>query len=437
MALREAGRSRRTVVPFLFHSIKLKRWVFLWFLGTAVLVTGLTAGLGHRYAKYHFRIPPLQKVEKSVRDHIRKMRPLDLWLILGGGAAMVFAFRRGYYAMLAVVFPGRGSQFMRLAYERARRRRGPRIVAIGGGTGLPNLLMGLKEYTDNLTAVVTVSDDGGSSGRLRRQLRIPPPGDLRNCLVALADSEPLMGRLLLHRFSRKGDLNGHCFGNLFLAALSEVSGDLSTALAESSRVLAVRGRVLPVTQDLVQLSARLKTGRQVKGETRIKASQAEIVDVELVPSRARANPEVLKAIERADIIVYGPGSLYTSIVPNLLVPGMRQAISESKAIKVYVCNIMTEQGETGGFSAADHLDVLLRYAGEGNVDGIVLNSEKPSESQIKRYHLEGANLVEEDEGRLQAMGVSVVRGRLLSDQPGYLRHDPAKLSRAVIKYAVI
>ncbi len=421
----------------MFRSIKLKRWVFLWLMGSVVLITGIAGGLGRKYEQVHFRIPPLQKVEKAIRLHIRQMRPLDLWLIIIGGAAMIFAMRRGYYAILAIIYPGRGSHFMRLAYERARRRRGPKVVAIGGGTGLPNLLTGLKEFTDNLTAVVTVSDDGGSSGRLRRQFDMPPPGDLRNCLVALADSEPLMGQLLQHRFAKKGELQGHTFGNLFLAALSEVSGDFSRAMVESSRVLAVRGRVLPVTLDLVQLSARLKNGKLVVGETRIRSRKSPIESVQLVPPRVRPNPEALKEISRADIIVFGPGSLFTSIVPNLLVPGVKEAIGGAKAIKIFVCNVMTEPGETDGFSAADHIDVLARYLGAGALDGVLLNNQEPSRRQLARYRAEGASLVEIDVERLRMMGISAVKVNLLGRGHTYIRHDPALLARAVVKFAVI
>ncbi|MEK7765375.1 MAG: gluconeogenesis factor YvcK family protein, partial [bacterium] len=327
--------------------------------------------------------------------------------------------------------------FIRMAYERARRKRGPKIVAIGGGTGLPNLLTGLKEYTDNLTAVVTVADDGGSSGRLRRQFRMLPPGDFRNCLVALADAEPLMGRLFQHRFSRKGELQGHTFGNIFLTALAEVSGDFSHALVESSRVLAVRGRVVPVTLDLVTLAARLKDGRTVRGESRIAAAGSPIDHVQLVPARVRANPDAVKAIARADILVFGPGSLYTSVVPNLLVPEIPEAAAKARAVKVYVCNIMTEPGETDGYSAGDHIAALQRYLGPRGLNGIVVNVEPPSARQMSRYHAEGAELIPLDEERLRALGVAVIRARLLAADRQYIRHDPVRLSRAVVKFAVM
>ena len=252
-------RILRGPFAFMLPGIKLKRWMFLLLTSAVLFAVGLGGWLGETIGPYRqtLNVPAVRRAERSVRLYLRSLRSLDLWLIGLGGVGMLFAVRRGYYAILAVFVPHRDRRFIRQAYERARGRRGPRIVAIGGGTGLPNLLTGLKEYSDNLTAIVTVADDGGSSGRLRRQFRILPPGDIRNCLVALADAEPLMGRLFQHRFSRKGDLAGHTFGNIFLTALAEVSGDFSRALAESSRVLAVRGRVVPVTLDLVTLAAKL------------------------------------------------------------------------------------------------------------------------------------------------------------------------------------
>jgi uncharacterized cofD-like protein len=427
----------RSLFHFLYPGIRLKRWMFLLIMGIVVMIAGITGVLGEALSARTFHIKPLQKVEKVVRTYVRSLRPMDLWLIVGGGVAVLFAVRRGYYAILAVIMPSGERRFIRLAYERARRKRGPKIVAIGGGTGLPNLLLGLKEYTDNLTAVVTVADDGGSSGRLRRQYGIPPPGDLRNCLVALADAEPLMGRLFQHRFARTGELKGHTFGNIFLTALAEVSGDFSRALAESSRVLAVRGRVVPVTLDLVQLVARLKNGRTVRGESRIASAGSPVDRVQILPARPRANPDALKAIGRADIIVFGPGSLFTSVVPNLLVPEIRAAINGTRALKIYACNIMTEPGETDDFTVADHLETIARYLGTGGMDAVVVNTEPPPARLLERYRREHAGLVTVDTDRLKAMGVRVISGRVLAARADYIRHDSAKLSATIMKYAVI
>jgi len=430
-------RIPRSLFHFLYPGIKLKRWLFLLLLSVAVLVAGLTGLLGEALSTHTFHIKPLQKVERVVHNYVRSLRSMDLWLIVIGGVSILFAVRRGYYAILAVIMPSGERKFIRMAYERARRKRGPKIVAIGGGTGLPNLLLGLKEYTDNLTAVVTVADDGGSSGRLRRQYGIPPPGDLRNCLVALADAEPLMGRLFQHRFARSGELKGHTFGNIFLTALAEVSGDFSRALAESSRVLAVRGRVVPVTLDLVQLTARLKNGRTVRGESRIASAGSPVDRVQLLPARPRANPDAVKAIGRADIIVFGPGSLFTSVVPNLLVPEIRAAINGTRALKIYACNIMTEPGETDGFTVADHLETIAGYLGDGGMDAVVVNADPPPAKLLERYRREHAALVPLDADRLKAMGVRVISGKVLASRSDYIRHDSVKLSATIMKYAVI
>jgi len=425
------------IYRFLYPGITLKRWGFLLFVSAAVLFVGATGITGDALTGRTFHVKPLQRVERSVRRHWSSLRALDRWLIALGALGMVFAVRRGYYAILTVVLPRGERDLVRIAYQRARRKRGPRIVAIGGGTGLPNLLTGIKEYTDNLTAIVTVADDGGSSGRLRRQFGILPPGDLRNCLVALADEEPLMSRLFQHRFSQKGELEGHTFGNLYLTALAEVSGDFSSALAESHHILAVRGRVLPVTQHLVQLAAKLRNGRTVRGESRIAKAGSPIEKVQLLPARPRANPEAVAAIKRADIIVFGPGSLYTSVVPNLLVPEIREAVAKSRTLKIYVCNIMTEPGETDGFTAGDHVEVLVRYLRDGVPDAVVVNVEMPDEGLLIRYRTEHAELVLNDEIRIRSFGCRVVRGRLLSERSDFIRHDAAKLARTIMKYSVI
>ncbi|MEK7474283.1 MAG: uridine diphosphate-N-acetylglucosamine-binding protein YvcK [Candidatus Coatesbacteria bacterium] len=422
---------------FLYPGIALKRWSFLLIVSSVVLIAGATGITGEALTGRTFHVRSLQRMERNVRRHWTGLRALDRWLIALGAIGMVFAVRRGYYAILTVVLPRGERDLVRLAYQRARRKRGPRIVAIGGGTGLPNLLTGLKEYTDNLTAIVTVADDGGSSGRLRKQFGILPPGDLRNCLVALADEEPLMSRLFQHRFSKKGDLEGHTFGNLYLTALAEISGDFTTALAESHRILAVRGRVVPVTPHLVQLAAKLRNGRTVRGESRIAKAGSPITGVHLIPARPRANPEAVRAIAKADIIVFGPGSLYTSIVPNLLVPEIREAIVDSRNLKLYVCNIMTEPGETDGFTAGDHVEVLVRYLKGKAPDAVVVNVEMPDDGLLIRYRTEHAELVLNDEIRIRQLGSRVVRGRVLSERADFIRHDSAKLSRVIMKYAVI
>src|SRR5205823_2281090 len=252
------------------------------------------------------------------------------------------------------------------------RSRGPRIVAIGGGTGMSTLLRGLKEYTANLAAVVTVADDGGSSGRLREEYRILPPGDFRQCLVALADAEPLVKQLFNYRF-KEGSLNGHSFGNLFIMAMAEITGNFEHAVRESGRVLAVRGAIIPSTLHDVTLVASVN-GSTVEGESRIPQQNAPISKVYLKPDGATLNPEATLAIMNAELIVVGPGSLYTSILPNLLVPGMAQAIRESPALKVFVCNVASQHGETDGYNVSDYLRVLHDHVGENLFDFVLVNA---------------------------------------------------------------
>ena len=307
----------------------------------------------------------------------------------------------------------------------------PRVVALGGGTGLSTLLRGLKRHTGSITAIVTVTDDGGSSGRLRAEMGVLPPGDIRNCLVALADAEPLMKQLFDYRFNSGGPLSGHNFGNLFIAAMSEIMGDFELAVKESSRVLLVRGEVLPATLDDCILGALLSGGREVLGETSVGTSTSRIDRVFLRPEGPKPLPEALRAISEADAIVLGPGSLYTSVMPNLLVDGMADAIASSKAVKIYVCNVMTEPGETQGYAAQDHLAAIFRHAGPDVVDWIIINDAPISDGMMRKYSYEGAEPVGWDRKVLESMGVRVVEGPVAS-QTELVRHDPDAIAREVM-----
>jgi uncharacterized cofD-like protein len=259
--------------------------------------------------------------------------------------------RHSLYAVLTVLIPSRENEFVKIVYEKTRLKRGPRIVVVGGGTGLSNLLGGLKPYTSNLTAVVTVADDGGSSGRLRKAFGMLPPGDIRNCLVALSTQEETLNQLFQYRFKGHGDLKGHSFGNLFITVMTDITGDFGKAVEESSRVLATQGTVLPVSFDSMTLQARLKNGKIMTGESNISTSQSPIARLMLKEKGVRPNREALKAILEADAIVLGPGSLYTSVLPNLLIPQVAENIALSRAVKIYVCNVMTQPGESPRFRA--------------------------------------------------------------------------------------
>ncbi|NBI66786.1 YvcK family protein [Pseudoflavonifractor sp. 60] len=314
--------------------------------------------------------------------------------------------------------------------------RGPKIVAIGGGTGLSTMLRGLKKYTQNLTAVVTVADDGGGSGMLRQDLGMPPPGDIRHCMEALANTEPIMERLLTYRFS-EGTLAGQSFGNLLLAALNGVIGSFEEAVAEMSHVLAITGQVIPVTSADVQLEAVFENGARVVGESQIAAVKKEqdcrIHHVSLIPEHPKATPAALEAIGEADLILLGPGSLYTSIIPNLLVEGVAQAVARSDAPKIYVCNIMTQDGETEGYTAADHLEALLVHGAPGLLDLCLANSAPVRPGLLEKYLEEDAVPLAVDRERIAKLGLELVERPVSSENGDYARHDPDRLAQAILE----
>ena len=313
--------------------------------------------------------------------------------------------------------------------------RGPKITAIGGGTGLSTMLRGLEKYTKNLTAVVTVADDGGGSGVLRRDIGMPPPGDIRHCMESLANVEPIMERLLTYRF-QEGSLAGQSFGNLILAALNGVTGSFEEAVAQMSQVLAITGRILPVTSADVQLEAVFENGARVVGESKISSFKKEqdcrIAHVALLPERPAALPAALQAIREADLILMGPGSLYTSVIPNLLVEGVVEAICRSEALKIYVCNIMTQEGETEGYTAADHVDALLSHGAPGLVDLCLANSAPVRPGLVEKYREEDAAPILVDRERIRAMGLELEEYPVASEGGDYARHDPDRLAAAVL-----
>lgn len=320
---------------------------------------------------------------------------------------------------------------------------GLNIAVIGGGTGLSTLLRGLKLFSNNLTAIVTVADNGGSSGMLREDLGILPPGDIRNCILALADTEPLMNDLLNFRFA-DGRLKGQNFGNLFIAAMNAISGNFSDAVRNVSKVLAVKGRVLPVSLQDIQIGARLRDQTVIRGESEIGHRHAtvdnEIIDIFMEPALARALPEAIEALLAADVIILGPGSLFTSIIPNLLFPEICQAIFRSRALKIYVCNIMTQPAETMGFTAARHLESILHHVGRktaaGFIDTCIVNNAWIDRQLIARYRLESATPVLADKGSIEQLGVAVVDAPLACINNGVIRHDHMVLARIILRLAL-
>ena len=314
--------------------------------------------------------------------------------------------------------------------------RGPKIVVIGGGTGLSTMLRGLKRYTKNLTAIVTVADDGGGSGMLRREIGMPPPGDIRNCMAALANVEPVMAGLMTYRFT-EGSLAGQSFGNLLLAALNGITGSFEEAVSQMSGVLAITGRVLPVTSADVQLEAVFENGATVVGESQIftfkKEQDCRIAQVRLIPEDSVPTQSAIEAIRDADLILLGPGSLYTSIIPNLLVPGVAQAIRDAAALKIYICNIMTQEGETEGYTAADHLDALLTHGVADMIDICLANSSPIPDELMEKYSEEDAAPLVVDGEQIKALGMELVEYPVSSQQGNYARHDSNRLAQAVLE----
>ncbi|MCU9612921.1 YvcK family protein [Caldibacillus lycopersici] len=307
----------------------------------------------------------------------------------------------------------------------------PSVVVIGGGTGLPVLLRGIKRYPVDITAIVTVADDGGSSGRLREDLRIPPPGDIRNVLAALSEVEPLIEEMFQHRFDSDGELSGHSLGNLILAAMTNITGNFALAVHETSRVLNVKGRVLPSANQSVVLHAEMKDGTVVEGESKIPLYGQEIKRVFLTPENIRALPDTIKAIRKADLIVIAPGSLYTSILPNLLVPDLGKEVQLAKAKKVYICNLMTQAGETNGFTASDHVKALYDHIGYPFLQSIIINDGQIPETIKMRYKGEDASPVVFDKENLLHLGLEVISDTIVTYDEGYIRHDTKKLSEII------
>lgn len=351
-----------------------------------------------------------------------------------GAVLMVMGFRLLMRRILDSIAPDRTGALGHLLLERARRDRGPSVVAIGGGTGLSTLLRGMKKRTSHLTAIVTVADDGGSSGRLREEMGIIAPGDLRNCLVAMAEKETLMDEVFQHRFGGTGTLAGHSMGNLFLAALMERYRDPETALEAASEILNVRGKVVPSSTARLRLRAEMEDGTVVDGESRIPRTGKRIRRLHVLPENPTAVAAAIEAMAQADIITLGPGSLYTSVLPNLLVPEMALALQRSDAIKIYICNAMTQPGETDGYTVADHVRAIFDHVGPGVVDYVLINDRLPEPEVLERYRQLGSVPVEADTDALKRLGVKYIRANVLASGEA-AAHDPDLLAAALIDAA--
>ena len=406
---------------WLTPGLQIKRWLLLLMAAELVLVLGVAYALKEIY----------QTAKLPGEFYYITLQFLPYWaraVIFGvlGVGLLLFSYLKLTQSVLGPFLPGNStSSIVEIIHAFRLRGRGPRIVAIGGGTGLSSLLRGLKTYTSNLSVIVTVADDGGSSGRLRDEYRILPPGDFRQCLIALADAEPLMKQLFDHRF-KEGSLDGHSFGNLFIMAMADVTGNFEHALRESGKILAVKGTILPSTLQDVTLVASINGG-MVAGESKIPMQNAPISRVFLKPDGPQINPEAAQAILNAELIIVGPGSLYTSIMPNLLVDGMVEAIKASPALKVYICNLAAQSGETDGYAVDDYLRVIREHVGANLFDFVLVNtnlSHAPTGGQ-SQVVFRSADSNKHPEVRFIA--ADVVNVKLPS------HHDPDKLARTIMR----
>lgn len=399
-------------LKWFYPGMQVKRWLFLAVGG--VFLFGVGAAL----------LP----VEGGILLRLTSLITLLLGLLsLAMGVGLMVR------SLVEAVSPVHHSHdLVELVFQRRHLERGPKIVVIGGGTGLSTLLHGLKHYTTNITAIVTVADDGGSSGRLRQEFGMLPPGDIRNCLVALADTEPLMQRLFQYRFAEESTLKGHSFGNLFITAMTKITGDFEQAIQASSKVLAIRGRVVPSTRMKVCLVAEHEDGSVTTGETNISKADEPIRRIYLEPSGCQPTPEALEAIREANAIVFGPGSLYTSVIPNLLMERMVDAIVQSKALKIYVCNVMTQCRETHGYRASDHVRALVTHTNPGIIHLCMINTEPVPPTLLEKYRQEQAFPVEPDIQRIRELGYQVVADNMISTE-NYVRHDPEKVAKVILQ----
>ena len=414
----------RRLPRWMYPGMHLKRWLALLLVGIAIIGLGATIFIRDLYrATDADTIPVVYWLTGAwLEPQVRATLVALLGLTLTG---------IGMWGLMRSVlspFVGRGNSVMEVLYTKRYLARGPRIVAIGGGTGLSTLLRGIKGYSANITAVVAVADDGGSSGQLRRQLGIIPPGDIRNCIAALADAEPLMTQLMQYRFPPGSGLDNHAFGNLFIAAMTAVTGDFEEAVRESNRVLAVRGQVLPATSVPLNLSAQLASGRHLYGQAAISNAEEQIERVFIEPADVRANGEALERILEAEMIVIGPGSLFSSILPNLLITDVRDALAAAPGVIVYVCNVATQPGETEELSASEHLNALFDHVGDELIDYVIVNRN----TDARRPPGWRAQPVEVDVRRLEELPVVIVEEDVV-DPANAHRHDPAKLATALMR----
>ena len=407
---------------WLMPGLQVKRWFALIFLGAVMMTLGVLI---------LFDIKPVFYTMEFIRKVAMNLS--TEWIAFAFVMVGAGVFFKGWQKTNLSIIDGSDNQsLLENLYRRRKLNRGPKVVAVGGGTGLSMLLKGIKHITNNITAVVTVGDDGGSSGRLREEMGVLPPGDIRNCIAALADDEDLVTKLFQYRFKTGEGVEGHSFGNLFLTALCSITGDMVRAVKESSKVLSIRGRVLPSTLDNMRLGAEMEDGRIIHGESNIPEAHGRIKRLFTEPKDCKALDDVITAIRDAELIILGPGSLYTSVIPNLLIKEISHEIAKSNAKKIYVCNIMTQPGETDGYNVSDHVNALMKHAESRNIiDTVLVNDFLPS-NLAKKYQMSGSYPVRLDYENLKKLGVKLFSKKLIEDsKEGLVRHSSNRVARAI------
>lgn len=410
---------------WLLPGLQVKRWFALIFVGAVLITVGILI---------LFDLKPIYNTMQFIQQIATQISTewLAFGIVMIGAAIFFKGWQKTNLSILDIEDDRNNDVLLENLYKRRKLNRGPRIVAVGGGTGLSMLLSGAKNITNNLTAIVSVGDDGGSSGRLREEMGILPPGDIRHCITALADDEDLVNKLFKYRFTNGEGLEGHSFGNLFLTALYDITGDMVSAVRASSRVLSIRGRVLPATLDDMKLVAEMEDGRIIHGESTIPEAHGKIKRLYTEPANCKALPDVIQAIRDAELIILGPGSLYTSVIPNLLVKEISEEIIKSKAKKIYVCNIMTQPGETDNYTVSDHLKALIKHAGSNKiVDAVLVNDYLP-DNLAGKYQEAGSYPVKLDVPEVKKLGIKIFAKKLIQDsREGLVRHSSTRVARAV------
>jgi len=420
---------------WLVPGLKIKRWFALSITASVVAAVGVT---------FLFKLEPLYYIVNTAKEifHTIPPEPVGALLIVLGAILFILSWKKTNFSMMDtnnVDMMRKNKSMGEVLYRKMKLDHGPKIVAIGGGTGLSTLLRGIKKVTNNITAIVTVGDDGGSSGKLREQMGVLPPGDIRNCIAALADDDDIVTKLFQYRFKTGQGLEGHSFGNLFITAMTSICGDIVSAIRESSKVLLIRGRVLPATCDDMKLYAKMEDDSIVRGESNIPEAHKKIVRLYSEPSDCKPAPDVIEAIHNADLIIMGPGSLYTSIISNFLVKDITRAVWQAKAKKIYVCNAMTQPGETDNYSVSDHIKTIFEHvrlpeiddSNKNFFDTVLVNNAIPS-NLSEKYELAGSLPVEIDTNEIKKLGIEIVERPLLEDnKEGLVRHNCSKVAKAI------